>query len=458
MFTIATYDQYAGRGNELSTTQVIVTVSSGMNKVQAVLDAVPVSASVQRVVSLPEATPTSVPLAVTAYDADGAMIVGPGNYTTPVILTDSDSSGGTTVTPKLSGPASKAVVTYNGTANVTNAYISAQVGKSSTQGQTTGFLRVVPQYSEFNTPSGDPATLIAAARDGTMWVFEDASSQSMILAHVTASGVATEMPIDSSIVHGVGSAVAGPDGALWCVTGSMWGASTPAVVRIDSAGNPTAYTNAGLSSYGGGAGIVVGPDNRMWFPQRGSIVAIDTSGNFTFYSYPTTPIGLDAVFTGITVGPDGNLWAAESDQGGLLRITTAGVMTYFTSPTVGTSSNYVQPTGIATQGNYLDVTSNNTLYQIDTSGNLHATYALPNFNEGGITTASNGAAWVPSQNDPGGGTFIGRLSATGALTTISLPYLNDPWTSVPTIAHLASAADGSMWYTRGNAYGRIVVR
>jgi streptogramin lyase len=456
-FTIAAYDQYGGRGGLLSQAQVTVNVAAGVNNVKAVLDGVPASASVPRAVNLPEAVATSVPVTITAYDADGAAIVGPGNYTAPIPVGDTDTSGTTTVSPSVSGPDTPALVTYNGTSNLpANAFIFAQFGGLTTQNTGDGLLRIVPQYAQYNTTSGQGTEDITAAPDGTLWAIEGGNpfGESMKLLHISANGTANEISLSSSLGQGFPSMVVGSDGALWCLSSPMWGGAT-GILRLDAGGNSKLYTNPNLSLYmGSGIGLVAGPDGRVWFVNHGSAGAIDMSGNFTLYPSPTTPSGLTASFVDITVGPDANLWATDNAQGGIVRITPSGSMTYFLTPGV-------TPMRIATYGNSLVVSSTGTnmltLYQFDTSGNQQKTYTLPNFMSAGMTLASNGSLWIPVGTDIAGGSVIARVSAAGTVSTVSIPYPNDPGNGSPQITGLASATDGSMWYVRDTTYGRITV-
>ena len=43
-------------------------------------------------------TPTSLPVTVEAYDASGSLIVAPGDFSAPIVLTNSDTSGATSFT------------------------------------------------------------------------------------------------------------------------------------------------------------------------------------------------------------------------------------------------------------------------------------------------------------------------------------------------------------------------
>jgi streptogramin lyase len=83
-----------------------------------------------------------------------------------------------------------------------------------------------------------------------------------------------------------------------------------------------AQTISGIDS-----GLTAGPNGDIWFTDRvnDKIVRITRSGNVTLYNLP--PFGQ---LTGsITAGPDGNIWATKAFSGRILRITPEGVVTEF---------------------------------------------------------------------------------------------------------------------------------
>src|SRR5438552_130229 len=84
----------------------------------------------------------------------------------------------------------------------------------------------------------------------------------------------------------------------------------------------------------GPSGITAGPDGNLWFTVLGSnqIGRITPAGRVTgFWTLSSTPYN-------ITAGPDGNLWFTEDGATGYAigRITPAGVITEFSLPS-GTS-------------------------------------------------------------------------------------------------------------------------
>jgi len=131
-FTLITYDGANGTGNKLSTATVsaLIAPSPAQNVVPVVLNGI--VSSIQLVLSncCPPAdnTPHVIKLTVNAMDADGNVIVGPGNYANPITLSDSDTSGHTKLsTTMLNSPtdASAVTVLYDGSPALKSATFCA---------------------------------------------------------------------------------------------------------------------------------------------------------------------------------------------------------------------------------------------------------------------------------------------------------------------------------------------
>ena len=145
----------------------------------------------------------------------------------------------------------------------------------------------------------------------------------------------------TSLLSGPEGVTAGPDGALWFT------ATSNSIARMTTIG---AYTgNAIPTAQSGPYGIVSGPDGALWFTEFGNPIGcigctpqifpnliskigrITTAGAFTEFTTPTANSGPQ----GITSGPDGALWFAESLGNKIGRITTAGAFTEYPVPTSG---------------------------------------------------------------------------------------------------------------------------
>lgn len=147
--------------------------------------------------------------------------------------------------------------------------------------------------------------------DDRVWFSESGTSK---LGAVTTAGVLTEYPmVPDSRPNAI---VVGPDGNIW--TG---GAGQ--ILRVTTSGKFTSYPIAGAHI----GGMIVGPDNDLWFTDDGNdrVGFITTQGIVTSYAAPagTSP-------TQIATGGDGNLWVTDSN-GSILRVSTAGGFTQYTT-------------------------------------------------------------------------------------------------------------------------------
>ena len=131
-FVIGTFDGPNGTGNQLSTGTTIATIAlNATNTVALVLNGV--VAAVRVVLdpsSAPVGTPTAVAVTVVAYDAATPpdVIVGPGNYSSPITLTNSDTSNVTQLsTTQVLGPGTTVTLKYTG-ASSTGATITSSFG------------------------------------------------------------------------------------------------------------------------------------------------------------------------------------------------------------------------------------------------------------------------------------------------------------------------------------------
>src|SRR6266700_1219151 len=172
----------------------------------------------------------------------------------------------------------------------------------------------------------------------------------------------------------------------------------------------------------------------------------------TYHASPAASITESPVPTarsspsGITAGPDGNLWFTENGSTQIGRISPSGTITEFPVPTAGS-----QPLGIAAgpSGNlWFTEGLGNQIGRLSPSGTI-TEFPVPTASSSpaGITAGPGGNLWFTEAI----GNQIGRLSPSGTITEFPVP------TASSSPAGIAAGPDGNLWFTeaRGNQIGRI---
>jgi streptogramin lyase len=245
---------------------------------------------------------------------------------------------------------------------------------------------VVTQFSAGITPGAGPA-FIAVGPDGNLWFTENNLPQ---IGRITPTGVVTEFSVGITPAANLQGIAAGPDGNMWfaecdgnrigriialpangtvgtitefaqgfslssCPTGifkgpddNLWfteydGNRVGRIVAIPANGTVGTVSefSAGISANSGPNDITAGPDGNMWFTEYdghriGKIIALPANGIVgTVTEFPTGN-GRGAEPNYITAGPDGNLWFTTDRGNNILRITPAGVLSFYgQAPTTG---------------------------------------------------------------------------------------------------------------------------
>lgn len=141
----------------------------------------------------------------------------------------------------------------------------------------------------------------------------------------------------------------------------------------------------------------------IWF---GVAAAQVPSFHEYFVAAGSTPIG-------ITGGPDGALWFTEFSGNMIGRITSAGALNEYPTPSAGPYRIAVGSDGALWFTEYYG----GKIGRVITSG-AFTEYATPSgFGPYGITAGSEGALWFTEYN-PG---KIGRITTTGVVTEFSPP-------------------------------------
>jgi len=199
-FVFAIYDGAAGAGALLgggTATQTIV--ANTPFTVSVTLDGVVGSVAV----TLPSASfligsSSTAAVSVIAKDPDGNTIIAPGNYTSPIMLSNSDTSGAFKLsTTTVNGPSDAITLSYTGaalTAPITIAPLVTGLSGSTLGSATVTTGGVLPSslkytetstvtssYTQFNTPTSSPST--------TPYPAPSPQTSTYMYSHVLTSGV-----------------------------------------------------------------------------------------------------------------------------------------------------------------------------------------------------------------------------------------------------------------------------
>ncbi len=363
-FVINTYDAQNGTGNLLSTGTVVATIAlNATNTVSLVLSGVVASTAVILGSSSVQAgTPATVAVTVVAYDAKQNVIIGPGNYSTPVGLTSSDTSNVTHLsTTQVTGPGTSVTLSYTGASSI-GATITPMLG--STAGTAATFTPTGYAFTPFSLTSNSNkfTNVTAVGPDGNLWF-----AQPGTIGFITPAGASTAFTSGNSVPNfDILALAAGPDGAVWFgdIDGQVGSITTGGTVALISsfATGPTGCGSGGqkVSIVRRNAQVMVAPtacgpinwmipgpgDGKLWVSDdSGMIGSVNLqTGTLTEYDITTMqswPPGAFAEPVQIAFGSDGAIYAA--DPHGLLdRITVSnGVVTDATQLplTTGCTSN-----------------------------------------------------------------------------------------------------------------------
>ena len=194
------------------------------------------------------------------------------------------------------------------------------------------------------------------------------------------------------------------------------------------------------------SGITTGPDGNIWFTehQASQIGVLNPATHvITEFPIPTANAGP----TGITAGPDGNLWFTESagNSIGVINPTTHA-FTEFTLPTANS-----QPTAITTgpDGNlWFTETASNQIGAIDPGTHTISEFPVPTSNSSpaGITAGPDGNLWFTENNSS-------KIGTINPVTHLVADYSTPSPNSQP--VGITAGPDGNLWFTE-NKTNRIV--
>ncbi|WP_157462936.1 virginiamycin B lyase family protein [Curvibacter gracilis] len=239
--------------------------------------------------------------------------------------------------------------------------------------------------------------------------------------------------------------VAGPDGQMWFTQRQLVG-STTSVVQLGLDGTTRGtYQTAAWAAVPSRLGA--GTDGNIWVTVwDGEAIRVAPDGTQARFSAPASVVGYAGWATGITPGPDGQMWMVL--QGGVARIAPDGSMAAYPIA----SSSYFGLNGSIVTGpdGQLWIADGGTarIIRLDPKTGNSQSYPLPDPSSypAGLTAGPDGQVWftVPTAQQ------IGRIHPVDG----SLQFFTPP-TYAP--ASITVGPDGNLWYVTAQYNGQNVV-
>lgn len=363
------------------------------------------------------------------------------------------------------------------TDGVVSLFPGALAGSYLTVGPDGNMWTSTPTSINRITPAGavtsftDPAMTgvgdLVFGADGNVW-FTNAATHAV--GRLTTGGIVT-MFVDARI-NVTGSITAGPDGNVWiadttpATSGFPGFPGTPgsaALVRVTPAG-AMAFLSAGAGYV---TEVTAGPDGELWYGNdgtnttsarnRGYVTHMSTTGlgAATTIATPGRPTGWSLYpesFTddvsGLTAGPDGNVWFVSSMSNAVGRVTPGGTLTVFRGTDVTAPNAIVAgPAGDVWFTNsgpgFAPLESGYGSLGRSTAGTSISSQRAGTLNPAGLALGADGNLWFTEPDTD----TVGRMTPAGISTTFPGGSLH--------AREIAAAADGNLWIAGATGIGRM---
>ncbi|HZL07702.1 MAG TPA: Ig-like domain-containing protein [Candidatus Dormibacteraeota bacterium] len=295
-----------------------------------------------------------------------------------------------------------------------------------------------------NGNKGDSIALQVIASDGTYTSNPVVSSPVTIVnspptANVSLSTVTPDTDATVTATAAVNDADGDPVTLtyIWSVNGKIVQTTTAGLTSSLDLSLP------GNGNYGDTVTVQVTPND-------GTTDGLAVSASAAVTKPPTGtmieyPLSTPALPSGLTNGPDGNLWFSLEQNSSVGRITPTGVITLFLVPTPGNLGG-INP---GPDGNiWFTEYNGNKIGRITTSGSVtEFPLKTPSAGLGGIVAGSDGNLWFAETL----ANKIGKITPSGVITEYPIP-------TASAFPHgLNPGPDGNIWFNElnGNKIGKI---
>lgn len=307
-------------------------------------------------------------------------------------------------------------------------------------------LRGLRRYA-IPTPSSAPYA-IARGPFGDLWFVENNAWK---IARISMTGTIQEfkLPPPTQQFHQLAGITTGADRNIY-ITADEWTCGRRGCFYSGNVYKALPGSGTPVLTFGGGtfpSGITSGPDGNLWFGDEGggtggAVGEMTTSGSLTEF-------GTTAQVSDVVTGSDGNVWFSELDfpnfvfVPGIGSVTPGGLITLFPTPSglypggvcEGPDDNvwFTEATNGASAVGKITPSGTFTEFPTPTAGAM-----------GDITTGRDGNLWF---TEVGAGK-IGRITSQGVVTEFAVG--GEPY-------GITSGPDGDIWFTdvTGNTVGKF---
>ena len=204
----------------------------------------------------------------------------------------------------------------------------------------------------------------------------------------------------------------------------------------------------------GATGITEGPDKNIWVSYSSGVGRVTPAGAIT--EYPLTKIAVES----ITAGPEKeNLWFIGSNTEAKLtvgKITTSGVVTEYTTAAATGPMLWLEPEEITAgaDGNiWFTEGTAQKIGKITTAGAITEYALAAETRPEDITAGPDGNVWFSATKTPETSheeRRIGKITPAGVITEYPLPEENGTW---PGASSMTTGPDEGLWFTTGGECG-----
>lgn len=416
--------------------------------------------------------PTHIRVRVAAMTQENSQIIGPQPFDRPLPLIDTDKSGATHFSVASLDRPRNPTLDYDGV-----SYVSPTIWAGPKSNGMTDNPQLTPivRTKEFKIPSDRNVQIFFNGRsrilpnaDGTATFLEtpvlDRYPSFEAIGRVEKTGQVVEKPLS---FHAADIAK-GPDGRVWILGSTENGARPSAIYRLNDDGTTTKKYAFWYQQTGP---MILGPDGDFWViadVDHKSIGAerISIDGKVTDFRIGANQNDL----TDLVAGNDGNVWYVGdgslapglSPGSDFVRVSPKGKYAIFRSPQNNQGcGGYLTFPASGSNGDIYAISGLQCYAFVGKTGRVTVpqTPLQAFFNVGPLGSGPDAGVWFAGGNSTQVFTScftpIGRIDEKGSFANLEIANVCPTDSKQIAVTGFDAGSDGSLWYARGSAIGKI---